>query len=138
VTKYDLLSGLPGSVGIPERKKRERPAKPRKALKARNPKRHRAEWARAYGSKERVEFVCSLPCIVRGCPFPAENAHTETGGVSRKADAKTIAPICSPHHRGLHHYGARTWEALSGIDLKAAAAQTERRWQAHINATEKK
>jgi hypothetical protein len=52
-----------------------------------------SEFARIYGSKERVEWIKSLPCV--GCgATPSDNAHTVSGGKGRKADAETIAPLC--------------------------------------------
>ena len=45
-----------------------------------------------------------------GCRNTSENAHTESGGTGRKADASTIANICADHHTlrddSLHHLGS--------------------------------
>ncbi|HSH45807.1 MAG TPA: hypothetical protein VK966_08125, partial [Longimicrobiales bacterium] len=76
------------------RLRRKQPPRTRTALPKRNPERRDREWARAYGSEVRVEFVKALPCCVPGCRNRAENAHTESGGMGRKADADTIAPLC--------------------------------------------
>lgn len=72
------------------------------------------EYARIYGSKERVAFVKALPCLYCCAVHPlialawhpdaenrvySENAHTVTGGKGRKADADTIVPLCPTHHR---------------------------------------
>ena len=72
-------------------------------IRPRSPERRASAFARTYGSKARVAWVKSLPCfagpvaVVR-CEGPVENAHTETGGTSYKADAATIAPLCRAHH----------------------------------------
>ena len=110
-----------------------------KRPKARNTRRHASEWARAYGSKKRVAFVKSLPCCVAGCRAawmcePSENAHTVNGGMGRKADANTIAPLCHGHHRFLHHHGPQTFAASfplrHGWTLVDWARETERLWGA--------
>lgn len=104
----------------------------RTRLRARNPKRRKAEWARAYHSPERVAWVRARPCFVCGCPRrPSENAHTVTGGMGRKADASTIAPLCAYHHAELHQVGASTFETLHRFPLAWAAAETEEAWQRH-------
>jgi hypothetical protein len=95
-----------------------------------NRKRRQSEFARTYGSKARVAFVKSLPCVVRHCgDWRIENAHTETGGMGRKADASTIAPICQRHHRELHQVGTHTFQAVHRVDLAACAAATDAAWQ---------
>jgi hypothetical protein len=52
-----------------------------------------------------------------------ELAHTENGGMGRKADARTLVPICAPDHRLLHTIGVKAFEArfsdrLCGRTLK--------------------
>ena len=95
-----------------------------------NPARKAREWARAYGSKERVAFVQSLPCVVLGCTRgPIENMHIRGDGAGRKADAKYIVPACSYHHAEAHSVGIKTFEALHQIPLAWHAAQVEFRWQ---------
>lgn len=89
----------------------------------------RKEWARAYGSPERVRWVQGQWCVVPDCrEWPTENAHTESGGMGRKADADTIVPVCRHHHREMH-MGQKTFEKKYGLDLKELARQTQRRWQ---------
>lgn len=66
----------------------------RTPVKKRNAKRHTREWARAYGSPERVAAINAKPCCWCGLEGYTENAHTESGGGSRKANASTIAPLC--------------------------------------------
>lgn len=104
------------------------------APRKRNAKRHKAEWLRAYGSKERVEFVAELPCII--CKLrPCENAHTgRRSGAGRKADADTIVPLCLWHHAIYHNIGVETFVfryRMSHADLDKAAAETEKLWAAH-------
>lgn len=108
-----------------------RQPKERKRLKARNDRRHKAEWLREYESKERMGFVKSLPCATAhfGCRLPSENAHIESGGKGRKADADKIAPLCEMHHHQLHTIGRQSFERIYAIDLAGVAAITESRWQ---------
>lgn len=104
--------------------------------KARNAKRKAKEFARAYGGGERVTFVRALPCLVcgRASTAPCENAHIVTGGMGRKADAALIVPLCSPHHQSLHARGRAPFEDRYGVDLGAAAVETEAKWQAYCAA----
>lgn len=106
-----------------------RPVRPRR--KARTP----SEFARIYGSKKRVEFVKGLPCAARflgGPPCsrgPSQNAHTETGGMGRKADARTILPFCATHHDcyDQHH---TPFDDVSVRDrMKAAAGHLDAMYQ---------
>lgn len=101
-----------------------------------------AEYARIYGSKERVEFVKSLPCVGCGRDWehtrvPIDNAHIENGGTGRKADHTKIVPLCSPTapkfscHGRFHRHGREDLEMWAGINLETAAAETEAAWQAH-------
>lgn len=92
------------------------------------PQRKRADFLRIYGSKERVEWVKSLPSIASG-RTPCVNAHTATGGMGRKADYTTIVPLTHEEHEELHRKGQRTFEAKYGVDLREAAIHIERRWQ---------
>lgn len=87
---------------IPRRTAVTRGKPPRKV----NRKRKASEFARCYGSKERVQWVKSLPCAVPNCDGqPIENAHALGGGAGRKADYQLIAPLCRAHHRYLHQHG---------------------------------
>lgn len=94
-------------------------------------KRSAAERYRIYGSQERIDFVFSLGCLI--CGAPPELAHTQSGGMGRKADARTIVPLCPLHHSEQHQYGTKTFEASYGLDLKASAAWIEARWQDHLH-----
>ncbi len=73
-----------------------------------NAKRRKSEFARTYGSKARVAWVKSLPCLVCGMG-PSENAHVVNGGTGRKGDCYAIVPLCSDHHWQSHHFG---WSSL--------------------------
>lgn len=105
--------------------------KRRKRVNPVNPDRRAREFQRAYGSEERVYYVGQhLACVVPDChAHECDNAHIETGGMGRKADADKVAPICNPHHRLLHQHGPETFEAAYGVDLEEAAADTESRWR---------
>jgi len=91
----------------------------------------KADWARVFGSKERVEWVKQLNCVACGTT-PCENAHVRNGGTGRKADARWIVPACARCHRlgsiSMHN-GIKTFQAHWKIDLTEKAAQTEERWQ---------
>lgn len=102
----------------------------RTPVKKRNAKRKASEWARAYGSKERVEWIKRQPCAVCGYPV-SDNVHTRTGGVSRKSDAEHIAPLCRAHHRELHQHGQATFEATYGIRLESVAVNTALAFRAY-------
>jgi hypothetical protein len=94
-------------------------------------KRSAEEFARIYGSEERVEWVKAQPCVVPGCPFrPIENAHIKNGGMGRKSDYQNIVPLCQPHHLLLHNTGK---PSMWGIDLEAAAAETEAKWKLYAD-----
>jgi len=129
---------------------RKAPMKRGGRIKPSNTKRRGKEWARAYGSEERVLWVRWRPCVVcrRG---PCENAHVQTGGAARKADARHVVPLCDRSqpvyairvgpavvwipaggcHSWLHALGAKSFQEATGVDLNAAAAETEAAWQAH-------
>ena len=114
----------------------------RKALPKTNAARRRKEWARAYGSKERVAFVKSLPCATCHATEGIENAHIRTGGKGRKADYVAIVPLCRSNsygegcHNYLHRVGRASFEWAWGIDLDAAAAATEKAWVEFQGRTE--
>lgn len=106
----------------------------RTKVKRVNRNRRKKEWARAYGSKERVAFVQSLPSVAGGIG-PCENAHIVTGGMGRKADYCLIVPLTPEEHRDLHVVGPRRFEELCNIDLEACAAFTEAAWLAYSGAS---
>ena len=121
--------------------RRSKPLKPsrkpiaRKPVKRRNDARRKKEFARCYGSKERVEWVKHRLCFavlgVSLCEGKIENAHTENGGMGRKGDASTVIPLCARHHRSLHQIGPDAFQRAYGIDLHTAARLTEEAWQQH-------
>jgi hypothetical protein len=94
----------------------------------RNAERRDREFQRCYGSAERVAFVQGLSCV--GCGrTPCENAHSVTGGMGRKADAETIAPLCHDcHTRYDQHRTPFDVEACREL-VRAAAARVEALWQ---------
>jgi hypothetical protein len=104
---------------------------PRQAIPKK--KRTPSEFARIYGSRERVAYVKQYGCWIMDAYCigePVENAHTVTGGMGRKANAETIIPLCRYHHRELHRHGAGTFQAAHDVNLARAAARVERDWQA--------
>lgn len=117
--------------------------KKRTAPKASNPARKAREFARAYHSKARVEFVKGLGCVYCTALHPlfgvvtagkSHNAHTVTGGGSRKADFTTIVPLCASHHRlyDEHQFPFDTEKVRDAI--KSACPDVERMWLAHLEA----
>lgn len=109
-----------------------------KGIRRRNPKRRASEFARCYHSKERVEFVKSLPCVACGRGGLSENAHIETGGMGRKSGFEKIVPLCGYRDRLAHgchrlldeRMGRARFEKTFKINLDDAAAETERLWLA--------
>ncbi len=123
----------------PRMKKAPKPIPRSGPPKKRNAQRKKRESVRAYGPKERREFVLSLPCVMRNarrlivwhlCTH-IEQAHVESGGTGRKADAAAVVPMCNKHHYELHRAGIKTFEEFFGIDLKHEATLTEERWASH-------
>lgn len=104
------------------------------AQKKRDTERKAREFARKYGSEERCYYVATLHCVVPSCTRTGwmENAHTESGGTGRKADAETIVPACAKHHRtgadSLHNLGRESFQHAHGVDLEIAAAETDVSW----------
>ena len=86
-------------------------------VKAVNPKRRKAEWARAYGSAERVKWVKRQVCCICSA-VPVDQAHIEGGGAGRKADADRIVPMCRPHHDMLHRMGRASFEVAVATRLE--------------------
>lgn len=93
------------------------------------------EFARIYGSRERVAFVKSLPCAAlvlhQVCDGPIDNAHTQTGGMGRKANADTIAPMCRKHHREYDERRGILAFPWARFLIVGVAAETERLWQSN-------
>ena len=112
--------------------------KPRKSVRRSNAKRRSREFVRAFGSDERVAWVRALDCFVSysvACDGPIENAHTESGGAGRRADARFIVPLCRKHHRQLHELGVDTFGRAYKVDLRFAASRVEENWQRHLAAS---
>lgn len=102
----------------------------RKPLRTR--RRSASEFKRIYGSRDRVRWIKSLPCIAAAHPYcagPIENAHIKGDGMGRKADAAYIVPLCVAHHGRLHCFGARVFEQDLNLDMAMLADLTEQRWQ---------
>ena len=127
--------------------------KPRKPIRRSAPKRVNTDraatsFARSFHSRERVEFVQSLPCIVCG-RRPCDNAHigTKGAGAGRRADYDQVAPLCRrlsddgvtlagchalSHQHGLAYVLGAGWAQK----VARAIADTERRWLAFSLAPE--
>jgi hypothetical protein len=93
------------------------------------------KFAREYGSKDRVAWVKSKPCLVSG-QAPSENAHTRNGGMGRKGPPESIVPLAPAYHRELHRIGIRSFEAkyanrLCFCSLARWAEIVEQAWQYH-------
>lgn len=88
-----------------------------------------AEWLRAYGSAERVEWISRQPSVISG-KRPCVNAHIKTGGMGRKADCVWIVPLTFDEHNEIHQHGQETFAKKHGIDLEVAAVETEMKWRA--------
>lgn len=89
-----------------------------------------------------MEFVKSLPCASCGRTGTyIDNAHIETGGMSRKADYDKIIPLCGRFapkfscHVRLHNHGREDLELWGGFNLDSCAAATEKAWLNHQGAT---
>lgn len=107
----------------------------RTAVAKQNAKRRKKEFARAYGSTERVAWTKAQPCIACAAKQQIEVAHTVTGGMGRKANASTTVPLCSWCHAELHRGGVRSFEQKFNLNLQVSAAENEMRWQEFKGAT---
>lgn len=101
------------------------------------PKRKPSEFARIYGSTERVEWIQARPCVSCG-RIPSENAHIPSkSGMGRKGDYTNIIPLCTVCHRRLHDWGPAKFSKLGtahqfGLDLHFVAMRIEALWQDHL------
>ncbi len=86
------------------------------------------EFARAYGSKARVQFVQSIPCVL--CArTPSVNAHIKSqSGMGRKGDYTTIAALCYECHMKYDNNTLSDWAVKKAEDN---AASIELAWQVH-------
>jgi len=109
--------------------------KSRRPINKTNPVRKAREFARAYGSKARVEFVKALGCFQCGAAV-AENAHLHgsKSGMGRKGPYTDIVPLCRTCHTRYDAYTLMPNEA----QLRVTADLVEIAWhsrQAHAGAT---
>ena len=138
LSRSPLVSSARISRKEPVRKRRAR-------VRTRNTKRHKTNWQRSHHSAARVQWVKQQPCAISGATgYPLRvNAHTVTGGTSRKANYDTIIPLDARLHAKQHQQG---WAAVFqqvGIvvtdaqDMRAwlwsRAAATQTRWLAHAD-----
>ena len=93
------------------------------------------DFARVYGSPERVEWTKASPCVICGLG-PCENAHVGSGGMGRKADCSAIVPLCAPrgqwqgHHAEHHRIGTGGMNTKYGTALGELAKAHDRTWKA--------
>lgn len=90
-------------------------------------KRSAADYARIYGSVDRVQWIAAQPSVASG-RGPCVGHHVQGGGGSRKADACWIVPITASEHAELHQHGKRWFEAKYGVNLDTLVAQTDKFW----------
>jgi hypothetical protein len=103
--------------------------KRRTGVKPVNAKRKAREFKRCYHSKQRVEFVRDLPCIITGLG-PCENVHIEGDGAGRKAGYDKIVPMVSAIHAELHRMGVGSFCIQYDVSLEAHARLTQAAWLA--------
>ena len=115
--------------------------KTRTPVKRVNVKRKAKEFARCYGSVDRVEFVKSLRCSACGRVGRSENAHVlGNGGAGRKGHFTTIAPLCGSAfaslgcHQMFDEYSDTFEEMYPLFSAEAEAARTQAYWQAHVGS----
>lgn len=96
-----------------------------------------AEWERAFGGEERVEWMHWQRSIFSG-QVPCVSAHIHGGGVARRADSCWTVPTTWAEHQDMHDEGQESYAARHGLtldDLDVLAARTETRWQHHLRST---
>lgn len=105
-----------------------KPLRRKAPLKPANRERRGREFARAYGSVERVRAIKLSKCAVPWCSkYRCDNAHLEREGMGRKGHWSTVVPLCSGpggHHRILDvEYGGdvKRFDAAMGSDLWSVA-----------------
>lgn len=106
----------------------------RSSIKRKRRRNDKEQFAREYGSKERVEWVWVQPCIVPGCRVgPCLNSHIKVDGTGRKSASTFIVPLCVPHDDLMtRKLGKQTFQRIYKVDLAAEAIDTELRWQQHL------
>ena len=98
--------------------KRGGPIKPKK--------RKPTEYARIWGSRNRVLTIKALACWVCG-RGPSENCHLGNEGMGRRSGYQNIVNLCAAHHRtakdSLHNLGSvEAFDRVHDTDLRARAA----------------
>ena len=83
-----------------------------------NRERKKREYARCYGSKERVERIRALGCAVCG-KAPSDNAHVRSRGAG--GTWRDVVPLCPDHHSEQHRVGWDTFRARYPRDYEALA-----------------
>jgi hypothetical protein len=93
-----------------------------------------SEFARIYGSKERVEFVKSLPCQMCFIVGQTVNAHVgkEGKGMQRKANYDQIAALCPRCHSAYDNHEEPYADGWNRMLVLCAMDRTERLWQESI------
>ncbi len=103
--------------------------KARKPIPKKNVKRAAKNFARAYGSKERVEWVNAQRCVsCLGTQYPRQNHHVITGGTGRKSDYRHVVGLCWHCHSYVHSMGELPYRRPLS-DLIPIAERTEIKWQ---------
>lgn len=88
-----------------------------------------SETKRIYGTKAHQQWLRAMPCL--GCARvgtderPHHLHHTRNGGLSKKANAETLVPLCFGCHWLLHQHGPETFERAHADML---AHRTLRSW----------
>ena len=99
------------------------PLKRKTRLRARNPERRAAAFARNFG--DRGAAVRAMRCLVPGCRHDPQAAHAIARGMGGvKGSLRHLVPLCSAHHRdaGENRTSQRArFEAAHGLDLIAEA-----------------
>jgi hypothetical protein len=73
----------------------------------------------------------SRPCVAASfspCFGPIQVAHTENGGMGRKADAQHTTELCASHHADFDQHRAPFDQPNVRAFVKLAAAQTQAEW----------
>lgn len=96
----------------------------------------REEFARTYGSKERVEWTRRQPSVASG-KGPCVNSHVSPGeglphGTGRKHDYKWIVPLTRDEERELHQIGQASFQAKYGIYLPGKAEEHHAAWGRYL------
>ena len=98
------------------------------------------QFARIYGSPERVAFVKALGCSICGwdCTVPRpnqghviENCHVSgpgtDSGTGRKSSHQWIVPFCNRHHDE-YDGGKKSFRSRYSFDDLARAAEVHQAW----------